>query len=170
MTAFNFNNYILKPQQVCINSADYTFTNAPTTMSGLFLFFVTPAFESNNLQQIIIMDSANIVYTRSYDGESQTFGDWHTITGASEGYNQALTTSATTINPGQSATITVAWGSTFSASTYVALASVSSTNDQPLIANIANSTKTTTHVDVIVTNNGTVPVTSVTLNLIGKLA
>lgn len=76
MTAFNFNSYILREEYVVVDSSQFTFSNAPTSMSGLFLFIVLPAFESNALQQIVIMTSGNVVYTRSYNGSNQTFGSW----------------------------------------------------------------------------------------------
>jgi len=79
---FDFNLYNLKAITVCIDSSQYTFLNAPTTMSGVFTFTAIPAFQANKLQQIIIMDSANIVYTREYDGETQTYTSWINTIGA----------------------------------------------------------------------------------------
>jgi hypothetical protein len=89
MPVFDFNLYNLKAITVCIDSSQYTFLNAPTTMSGVFTFTAIPAFQANKLQQIIIMDSANIVYTREYDGE--IWSDWITNSGGGDVLGTLLT-------------------------------------------------------------------------------
>lgn len=103
MQALNFNNYTYQETQFCGNSADFTFTNAPTTMSGLFQFINTAAFQNASAQQIIIMTSSSVIYTRSYDGNAETFGDWVTIAGvasfADAPTTLAGTSTTTVVNP-----------------------------------------------------------------------
>lgn len=96
MSIFDFNLYKLSPLSVCIDSDQYTFTNAPTTMAGTFIFIVIPAFEANKLQQLILMDSGNIIYTREYNGETATFSTWLT-NGSGTGGISLLTSSDNSI-------------------------------------------------------------------------
>ena len=101
MEAFNFNDYIvpnpfrdseLNPIPVaCLDASKYTFTNAPTTITGLFIFSVTPAYESNNVQQTVILTIGNVIYTRAYDVEAETFSTWETTGSGSEILGTALT-------------------------------------------------------------------------------
>ena len=77
-------------------------------------------------------------------------------------------TDTSVLNPGQSITLLVAWDTPFLDTDYIAVGNVSSTNDQPLICNVANNTRALDSTQFIVKNIGSEPVTSLTINAIAR--
>ena len=82
---FDFNAHITRVEAVCFNTANYTFLNAPDTMSGLVQFSVTSAYEDSKVQQTVIMTSSTIIYTRTYDATTAVFTSWVTVSGGGAG-------------------------------------------------------------------------------------
>lgn len=88
---FDFNIYTYQEMDITIDPADYVFENEPTGMSGVFHFTVKRTFLSSKTQQIVTMNSGNIIYTREYDGVSEIFSDWITTSGSSGGGIASIT-------------------------------------------------------------------------------
>lgn len=98
MEAFDFNSYIYQEIDVTIDPALYTFLNAPTTMNGAFKFTNLRTYSSDISQQIVTMDSGNIIYTREYHTDTATFTDWITTNGSGGGSITSMTSINETIS------------------------------------------------------------------------
>jgi hypothetical protein len=82
MENINFNLFTSQIVDYELNSDNYTFDNAPETMDGAFRFYTSITRASAILQQTIIMNSSNIVYTREYDQNNTLFSAWITPGGS----------------------------------------------------------------------------------------
>ena len=98
MATFNFNDYVGN-YDYTINPEGYTFLNAPATITNVFRFSASTAFQSASLIQIIDIAGSNVLYVREYIDSA--FQEWKSITatgGNFQGYWQASTNSPTLAN------------------------------------------------------------------------
>jgi hypothetical protein len=77
MAIFDFNQFVLIQGTMTVDPASFTsILNSPRSLTNPFTFIVNKALNSAKLQQIVIGEDGSIVYSRIYNGSTQTFGAW----------------------------------------------------------------------------------------------